>query len=328
MKKILKAAVLFFSVFFSGALVFAQADDFSGIDMVSFQAENSKTGLIEYNIGENSGYAKTKRYLKPFYMNRYETTYKLWYTVRKWATANGYTFKNPGQEGSEGIRGRAPSSYFSNQPVTAVSWYDAIVWCNALSEMKGRKPCYTYDGDVLRDSSDTALCDMAECDWQADGYRLPSEAEWEYAARKTKGGLQRGDLVSGQVNELGQSDSSIPQGEVAWYCDNCEGSRIVGIAGTPFDTENAPMPGSGNPNGAGLFDMSGNVLEWCWDWYGDYKDVKKNTLYYGPLFASERVMRGGSYSPYTLFIFAGDRYSFDPNEFYEYQGFRFASSAE
>ncbi len=325
MKRIFKTTFVFLFLALSFC-AYSQSGDFTGIDMVKFEATNAKTNLIEYNIGESSGYAKSKRYLKSFYMNRYETTYSLWYKVRKWATANGYTFKNPGQEGSMGARGRAPSDYYSNQPVTAVSWYDAIVWCNALSEMEGRKPCYSYDGDVLRDSSDTAQCDLAVCDWDANGYRLPSESEWEYAARKTKSGLQRGNLVSGQVNENGESDESIPGGELAWYCDNADSSHVVGIAGTPFAKENTPEPGSGNPNGAGLFDMSGNVLEWCWDWFDDYRDVKKNELYYGPLFASERVMRGGSYSPYSMFIFAGDRYSFDPNEFYEYQGFRFCTS--
>ena len=71
--------------------------------------------------------------------------------------------------------------------------------------------------------------------------------------------------------------------------------------------------------------MSGNVLEWCWDWFADYKDEKGRAT--GPESGSERVMRGGSWNSYTLFLSAGDRYSFDPNEYFNYFGFRIATSA-
>ena len=87
-----------------------------------------------------------------------------------------------------------------------------------------------------------------------------------------------------------------------------------------------PAPGSGNPNGAGLYDMSGNVLEYCWDWYDVYTEITPGERAMGPRFGAERIGRGGSWSSYTGFIYAGDRYGFDPNEFYNYLGFRFCTS--
>ncbi|MBQ1709963.1 MAG: SUMF1/EgtB/PvdO family nonheme iron enzyme, partial [Treponema sp.] len=229
----------------------------------------------------------------------------------------GYNFQNPGQGGSFGKRGAAPIEENISQPVTMISWYDAIVWCNALSEIRNKVPCYTYKGEVLRDSSDTAACDLCQCDWEADGYRLPSEAEWEYAARRTKIGFQRGDLVSGQV-----SDDAEEGLLYAWSFENASASRIVGTAGLPFDPESSAMPGTGNANSAGIYDMSGNVLEFCWDWFEDYT----NDDVYGAPIGFERVSRGGSWSAYTAFLFAGDRYSYDPNECYNYMGFRFCCS--
>ena len=168
-------------------------------------------------------------------------------------------------------------------------------------------------------------CDLCTCNWDSDGYRLPTETEWEYAARKTPSGFQKGDLASGQIDSKGKSDASVKLSSVAWTFQNAKGTHLVGTAGTPFDPSAPPLPGSGHANGAGLFDMSGNVLEWCWDWFADYKDEKGRAT--GPESGSERVMRGGSWNSYTLFLSAGDRYSFDPNEYFNYFGFRIATSA-
>jgi formylglycine-generating enzyme required for sulfatase activity len=129
-------------------------------------------------------------------------------------------------------------------------------------------------------------------------------------------------LASGQVDSKGNDDDSIPCEEVAWTFMNCKGTRKVGTAGTPFIESAPPVSGSGNPNGAGLFDMAGNVLEFCWDWFGPYAEVKKGTFYAGPSVGSSRVMRGGSWYPFTISAAAGERYFYDANEAYNYFGFR------
>lgn len=288
-----------------------QQSDFTPLSFVSF------TKNLSFEQGSQSQAYTVQRQLDAFAINKFETTYELWYEVRIKAEKNGYVFQNPGQPGSHGKRGCVPNEENKNQPVTMINWYDAIIWCNALSEIKGKTPCYTYKGQILKDAQDSSSCDLSECNWQANGYRLPSEAEWEYASRKTKKGVSDSDIISGQKTK--NYDEGL---RYAWLCDNCVNTKIVGTASLPFNPDEVSRPSTGLSNEAGIFDMSGNVMEYCWDWHGDYK----KELPYGVEMGSERICRGGSWSPYTMFAFCGDRYGFDPNETYNYMGFRLAYS--
>jgi formylglycine-generating enzyme required for sulfatase activity len=114
-------------------------------------------------------------------------------------------------------------------PVAGIDWYDAVDYCNWLSERAGLTPCYSGAGKFTK------------CDFLANGYRLPTEAEWEYAARG--GNLSKGYLYAGG------DDPDL----VAWYEDN-SGGNIQPVGGKL-------------PNELGIYDMSGNRWEWCWDWY-------------------------------------------------------------
>jgi len=150
-------------------------------------------------------------------------------------------------------------------PVIHVTWYDAVAYCNWLSEKEGFTPCYSGKGKVTN------------CDFAANGYRLPTEAEWEYAARG--GHDSRGYRYAG----------SDDPGEVAWFGDN-SGDRAHPV-------------GQKQPNELGLYDMSGNLFEWCWDWYAeDYYSLSPASDPQGPLVAPKgpawelnRVRRGGNW---------------------------------
>ena len=164
------------------------------------------------------------------------------------------------QEEYQDVMGSNPSLNLKNNrlPVECVTWYDAVEYCNRLSKKEGLTPCYSGSGDNIT------------CNWNANGYRLPTEAEWEYAAR---GGINKDDYIYSGSNDIN---------EVAWYKgNNREKRRDVGTK---------------MGNSLGIYDMSGNVWEWCWDGY-DFiyysKSPRNNPT--GIAVRSLRVYRGGSW---------------------------------
>jgi formylglycine-generating enzyme required for sulfatase activity len=224
--------------------------------------------------------------LSPFYIAQYETTYELWYKVYQWAIGNGYTFANAGREGDDGTIGVVPTEPTTKyKPVTYINWRDAVVWCNAYSEMSGKEPVYYTDSDystVLRvstnDSGTGTVADGAAMKLNAKGWRLPTEAEWEYAAR---GGGTPSTTGTFAYRWVG-TDTQSQLGTYAWYSGN-SGSATHQVGGKQATS-------------LGLYDMSGNVWEWCWDRYTNSVGTGTELNPIGPISGSLRVYRGGSWN--------------------------------
>ena len=186
-----------------------------------------------------------------FAMDKWEVSIELWQSVRAWGNAHGYDLVAGGSSGAK-------------HPVNRVNWWDVVKWCNARSEKEGKVPAYYEDVamTLVYRSGNKA---PAGVKWDA-GYRLPTEAEWEKAAR---GG------VAGKLYPWG-TDAISPT--LANYWESQKGRTM-------------PV-GSYGANGYGLYDMAGNVVEWTWDWYGEYAQFAR-TNPRGPSSGSERVLRGG-----------------------------------
>jgi formylglycine-generating enzyme required for sulfatase activity len=185
-------------------------------------------------------------------------------------------------------------SYFpgDDRPVENVTWFDAVRFCNVLSEREGLSPAYTIEGTSV------------VWDRTADGYRLPSEAEWDYAAR---GGPQ-GAAGAEPLERVYYAGGDNPA-DLGWYDKNS-------------GRASKPVKGKG-PNELGLYDMSGNVWEWCWDWYGPYP--------YDPAVERgnsrrERVLRGGAWFTPVNLLRVTNRYWSVPSFKANSVGFRLARS--
>ncbi|MBU1069911.1 SUMF1/EgtB/PvdO family nonheme iron enzyme [Myxococcota bacterium] len=174
-----------------------------------------------------------------------------------------------------------------NDPVQMVRWYAAIAFCNKLSLLEGKTPVYTVSGvdfatlDYAQiPTVNDATWNAATANWAADGYRLPTEMEWMWAAMGADTANPGVVNTTGYLKAFAGSTGSNLVDDYVWYADNSSGTKPVG---TKF------------PNELGLYDMSGNVMEWCWDWYVTYP-VGAVTDYRGETPGTTRIRRGGSYS--------------------------------
>jgi formylglycine-generating enzyme required for sulfatase activity len=272
-----------------------------------------------------------------FKIARYETTYELWYEVKTWADVHGYTFANLGREGADGhsgdyvpvsntgtpprYNGTAPSDD-KFEPVTYINWFDTLAWCNAYSEMTGKTQVYTFDGAILKDAAAvTAEFDSyanSGRDWAnesgdeytartrggmsaviariavnaaAKGYRLPTVDEWMLAAR----GGDPADTVNWNYAYSGSDNPD----EVGWY------------SGHRPNTGTTPV-GALKPNSLGIYDMTGNVEEWCWDYriagethYPHMRYTKGGGWQYLPEWSTNAYAIGSDAN--STFVFTGFR---------------------
>lgn len=259
------------------------------IDACSFRmGDNYSTSGIALPVHDVS--------VSAFYVEESEVSKGLWDDVRTWALNHGYDM-------AVGVAAGA------NHPVHTVNWYDVVKWCNARSRKEGLTPVY-YTSSAKTSVYTNGQVDVSNdwVKWEADGYRLPTEAEWEKAAR---GGLTACHFP---WDSSGGDCTNHIDGSKANYSGS--GDPYEGADTTPIGYYNGGQTpvGSRMANGYGLYDMAGNLYEWCWDIYSSsYYESSPGEDPRGPESGGSRTLRGGAwYDDRMEYLRCADRTSSSP----------------
>jgi formylglycine-generating enzyme len=252
----------------------------------------------------------TNVYVSSFYMDTNLVSLSQWQWVYSYATSRGYSFVNAGTDKA------------ANTPVETVDWFDCVKWSNARSAQAGLTPVYYTDAGFTQLFTNGESGATVYANWGANGYRLPTEAEWEKAARGRLSGQRFpwGDIISeSQANYWGATNN---------YSYDLGPNGYNAIGNYPTTAPGTSPVGSFPANGYGLNDMAGNVGEWCWDWYAATYPTGSPYLGgtdprgpVGPL--SYRVLRGGYWYNFAYLARCAVRaYGYFPvNDYYSF-GFR------
>jgi len=266
----------------------AAPEGFSLIPAGSFSMGNALSASGDGITSGNSELPVHTVQMSAFYMGKYEVSKAQWDEVRTWGLTHNYTDLAVGS-----MSGTTNYSKGPTHPVHLITWYDTVKWCNARSEKENLTPCYYTDAaQTLIYKTGSTDINNTMVKWSANGYRLPSEAEWEKAAR---GGLSGkrfpwGDTIThSQANYYSRNTIAYDVSPTRGYHPTYK------VNGMPYTS---PV-GSFAANGYGLYDMTGNISEWCWDWFsGSYYELLSGTDTHGIAEGSGRVSRGGDWGGY------------------------------